>query len=33
MTVLANMTVSEKNVLAHVPESKLVALLIVRAFN
>ena len=33
MTVLANMTVSEKNVLAHVPESKLVALLIARAFN
>ena len=33
VTVLANVTVSEKNVLAHVPESKLVALLIVRAFN
>ena len=32
-TVLTDMTVSEKNVLAHVPESKLVALLIVRAFN
>ena len=33
MTVLANMTVSEKNVLAHVPESKLVALLIARPFD
>lgn len=32
-TVLTHMAVSEKNVLAHVPESKLVALLIVRAFN
>ena len=32
-TVLTDMTVSEKNVLAHVPESKLVALLIARAFN
>ncbi len=33
MTLLANMTVSEKNVLAHVPESKLVALLIARPFD
>ena len=32
-TVLANMTVSEKNVLSHVPESKLIALLIVRSFD
>ena len=30
-TVLADMTVSENNVLAHVPESKLVTLLVVRA--
>ncbi len=30
-TALANMTVSEKNVLAHVPESELVAMLIVRS--
>ena len=30
---LANVTVAEKNVLAHVPESELVALLIVRAFD
>ena len=33
VTVLANVTVSEKNVLAHVPESKLVALLIARPFD
>ena len=32
-TVLADMTVSEKNVLAHVPESKLVALLVARSFD
>ena len=32
-TVLADMTVSEKNVLAHVPKSKLVSLLIVLAFD
>ena len=32
-TVLTDMTVSEKNVLAHVPESKLVALLIARPFD
>ena len=32
-TMLADMTVSEKDVLAHVPESKLVALLITRPFN
>ena len=32
-TVPADMTVSEKNVLAHVPESELVALLIIRAFD
>ena len=30
---LANVTVAEKNVLAHVPESELLALLIVRAFD
>ena len=32
-TVLTDMTVSEKNVLAHVPESKLIALLIARPFD
>ena len=32
-TVLTDMTVSEKNILAHVPESELVALLIARPFD